>query len=115
VLKRLQLKLGECGKNFQKKDGQLIELVLMNLRTPFDVLCSTFHTNCKTCKEDGKDYTFDTLCGLLINDQHRLLDEGKLGGKHQAHLLKGKGKMNYKERGCSDAPVHRQECLDQKD
>jgi hypothetical protein len=43
-----------------------------------------------------------------------LLDEGKLGGKHQAHLLKGKGKMNYKERGHFDALVHRQECLNQK-
>jgi hypothetical protein len=38
--------LGECGKNYKKKDGKLIELVLMNLRTPFDVL-------------DGKDYTFE--------------------------------------------------------
>jgi hypothetical protein len=41
-VKELQLKLGECGKNYQKKDGQLIELVLMNLRTPFDVFCVTF-------------------------------------------------------------------------
>jgi hypothetical protein len=50
----------------------------------------------------------------LINDQHRLLDEGKLGGKHQFHLLEGKGKMNYKERGRSIALVHKQECLNQK-
>jgi hypothetical protein len=28
-VKELQLKLGECGKNYKKKDGQLIELVLM--------------------------------------------------------------------------------------
>jgi hypothetical protein len=30
-VKDLQLKLGECGKDLSKKDGQLIELVLMNL------------------------------------------------------------------------------------
>jgi hypothetical protein len=41
-VKELQLKLGECGKNYLKKDGQLIELVLMNLRTPFDVFVLTF-------------------------------------------------------------------------
>jgi hypothetical protein len=65
-------------------------------------------------KEDGKDYTFDVLCGLLINDQHRFLDEGKLGGKHQDHFLKRKGKMNYKERGHFEVPIHRQEYLNQK-
>jgi hypothetical protein len=27
-----------------------------------------------------------------------LLEEGKLGGKHQAHLLKGKGKMDHRDR-----------------
>ena len=37
-------------------------------------------------------YTFNTLCDLLINDQQKLFDEGKLSGKHQAHLLKGKVK-----------------------
>jgi hypothetical protein len=71
----------------------------MNLITPFNVLFSMFQTNLQECKEDRKDYSFDTLCVLLINDQHGLLDEGKRVGKHQAHLLKGKGKMNYKERG----------------
>jgi hypothetical protein len=44
-VKELQLKLSECGKNYQKKDGQLIELVLMNLRTPFNMFMSTFRTN----------------------------------------------------------------------
>ena len=29
-VKELMLKLGECGKGFPKKDGQLIKLVLMN-------------------------------------------------------------------------------------
>jgi len=44
-VKELQLKLGECGNNFQNKYGQLIKLVLVNLKTPFDVLCSMFQTN----------------------------------------------------------------------
>jgi hypothetical protein len=44
-VKELQLKLGECGKNYEKKYGKLIELVLMNLRSPFDLFISTFHTN----------------------------------------------------------------------
>jgi hypothetical protein len=54
----------------------------MNLRTPFDVFVSTFHTNWNACKEDGKDYTFEDFCGLLITNHHKLLEEGKLGGKH---------------------------------
>jgi hypothetical protein len=57
-----------------------------------------FQTNWKTHKEYGKDYTFDIFCDLLINDQHRLLDERKLSSKHQAHFLKGKEKINSKER-----------------
>jgi hypothetical protein len=80
--------LGECGKNHQKKDGKLIEMVLMNLRTLFDVFMMFFHTNWKTRKEYGKDYTFEDLCGFLITDQHRLLEEGNNGGKIQALLLK---------------------------
>ena len=32
-IKELHLKLGECGKDFPKKDEQHIELVLMNLKT----------------------------------------------------------------------------------
>jgi len=31
--------------------------------------------------------------GQLIKYQYRLLDEGKLGNKHQAHLLRGKRKQ----------------------
>jgi hypothetical protein len=92
------LKLGECGKNFQNKYGQLIQMVLMNTRTLFDVFCSTFHINWKKHEEYGNKYTFDTLCGLLINDQKRLLEERNLGSKHQAHLLKGKENINYKEK-----------------
>ena len=36
------MKLGECGNDFLKKDVQLIELVLMNLQTPYDVFFSFF-------------------------------------------------------------------------
>jgi hypothetical protein len=35
-VKEMWMKLGEWGENFQKKDGQPIELVLMNLRASFD-------------------------------------------------------------------------------
>ena len=81
-IKEIQLKLGEGGRIFPNKDGHLIELVLMNLRTLCDVLCSSFHANWMSHKEDFKDFTFDTLCDLLIKDQHKLLDERKLGNKH---------------------------------
>jgi hypothetical protein len=79
----------------------------MNIRTPFDVFYSTFWTIWKEHQDDGKDFTFDTFCGLLIIDQNNLLDGAKFGRKHQAHFIKGKGKMNYKERGHSDALVCR--------
>jgi hypothetical protein len=72
----------------------------MNLRTPYDVFFVSFHTNWRSYKEDGKDYSFDVFCDLLIRDQQNLLDEGKLGGKQQAHLLNGKIKKNYKDRVC---------------
>jgi hypothetical protein len=98
-VKELQLKLEECGKKYQKKDGKLIELVLMNLRTPFDIFVSTLYTNWKEHKEDGKDYTFEYLYGPLITDQHKLLEEGNLGGKHlHAHFLKGKNKRDPRDR-----------------
>jgi hypothetical protein len=86
-------------KVFPKELGYLIELVLMNPQTPYDVLCSLFHKNWKSRKEDGKDYSFDIFCDLLIRDQQKLLDEGKLGDKHQDHLFKGKGKNIYNDRG----------------
>ena len=53
-------------------------------------------------KQDGKDFTFDTFCDLLMKDQHKFLEEGKLGGKNQAHLLKRKVKPNPKEHGHED-------------
>jgi hypothetical protein len=102
-VKELQLKLGGCVKNYQKKDGKLIELILMNLRTLFDMFMSKFRTNWKACKEDGKDYTYEALCGLLIIDQHRFLGEGNIGGKHQAHLLNGNGKVDTRNRVQSNA------------
>ena len=101
-VKKLQLKLGEYGKNYQKKDGQLIKMILVNLRTPFDMFVSTFHTNWKERKEDGNDYTFEYFYGILIIDHHRLFGEGKFGGKHQDHLLKGMDKMDPKDRAWLD-------------
>jgi hypothetical protein len=106
-VKEIHLKLGECGKNYQNKDDKCIELVPMNLRTPFDVFIFKFKTNWKECKEDGKDYTFDSFSRLLINDQHIFLNEGKLGEKHQAHLLKEKDKVNNKEIGKFNTPIQR--------
>ena len=53
-------------------------------------------------KQDGKDFTFDIFCDLLIKDQHKFLEEGKLGTKHQAHFLKSNIKQTYKEHGCLD-------------
>ena len=41
-IKELQLKLGECHKDNLKNDEHLIMLVLMNLKTPYDVFCSSF-------------------------------------------------------------------------
>jgi hypothetical protein len=84
----------------------------MNLRTPFDVFISNFCTNWQTRKQYGKDYRFEYLCGLLITDHHILLDEGKIGGKHQANFIKGKGKSNHKERGWFNTPIQRHGCLD---
>ena len=89
-IKELWLKLGKFGKGFPNKDGHLIEIVLMNLQMPYDVLFLSFHTNQRSRKEDNKDYSFDVFCDLFIRDQHKLLNEGKLGGKQQDHLIKGK-------------------------
>lgn len=74
----------------------------MNLRTTYDVLCSSFCTNWRSRNDDGKDYTFDVFCDLLIKDQQKLFDEWNFGDKHKAHLLKRKGKKNYEERGCAN-------------
>lgn len=108
------MKSGECGDEFPKKYRQLIELILKNLRTPYNVFLYSFHINWRSHKEDGKDYTVDVFCDLLIKDQQKLFDEGNLGGMHQDHFLKSKGKKNYKERGCIDAFGSLQECIDRK-
>jgi hypothetical protein len=34
------------------------------------------------------------FCGVLIVDQHSLLEEENIGGKHQSHFLKGKKNMD---------------------
>ena len=86
----------------------------MNLRTPYDVFWSSFHTNQRLQKEYGKDYMLYVFYDSLIKDKTKLLDEGKLGGKHQAHLFKIKGNKRYKEREHINVFGSKQECLDQK-
>lgn len=98
-IKELQWNWGECSKNFPKKDDHLIELILMNMNTPYDILCSTFHTSWASRKEYGKDVSFDSFCGLFIRAHEKLLDDGKLEIKQQAHLFQGKSWHNYKEKG----------------
>jgi hypothetical protein len=41
-LKKLQLKLRECGKDFKKKEGQSIDLSLVNLIALYNSFDSTF-------------------------------------------------------------------------
>jgi hypothetical protein len=60
-VKELQLKLGECGNTYLKKDGQIINMDLMNSRTPFDVFMLTFCIIWKAHKEYCKDYTFESF------------------------------------------------------
>jgi hypothetical protein len=86
----------------------------MNLRTPFDVFMLTFRTNRQAHKEYGKDYTFEDFCGLLVIVQHRFLEELNLGGKHEAHLFKGKGKMDPRDRVQFDASTQKPAYCDQK-
>ena len=50
-------------------------------------------------KQDDNDFTFDTLCDLLIKDQQKFVEEWDIGSNHQAHLLKGKVNINFKEPG----------------
>ena len=53
-------------------------------------------------KQVGNEFIFDTFCDLLIKEQLKLVEEGKLGGKNQAHLLKSEVKTTFKERGWKD-------------
>jgi hypothetical protein len=86
------LKFGGCRSSLLKKEGQLIEMVSMKLKTPYDALCLTFHASWAFGKEDGTMIdSFDSLCGLLISACEKFLDEGKLEVKRHAHLLNGKG------------------------
>ena len=50
----------------------------MILKIPYDVFASKIHDNWTSRKKYGKDYSFDTFCGLLIRENERLFDEGKL-------------------------------------
>ena len=63
------MKLGKFEMGFPKKDVYLIKLVLMNLRIPYNVFFSSFCTNWRSRKEDGRDYSIDVFCDLLIRDQ----------------------------------------------
>ena len=63
------VELGKHGKHFLKKNGQLIELVPINLNTPYDVFYSLFRANWMSHKQDGKDFTFDNFCDFLIKYQ----------------------------------------------
>jgi hypothetical protein len=71
----------------------------MNLKTPYDDLCSTYMENWASRKEDSKDYTFDSFCSLFIRAQEKLLDERNLRDMLQVFFMKEKGRQNYKERG----------------
>jgi hypothetical protein len=42
-------------------------------------------------KGHGNNYSFDCLCGLLIREYKKVLDEGKLEFKKQENFLKGEG------------------------
>ena len=50
----------------------------------------------------------------MIRYQHKLIEEGNIGGKQQTHFMKGKCKHNYKDRSCTNGPSPRQGCLDEK-
>ena len=54
----------------------------MKLKKPCDVLFSSFHASWISYKQDNKDFSFDVFCDLLIKDQQKLLEEGKLGNKY---------------------------------
>jgi len=97
--KELQFKLGEYSNDFPKNDSEFIEPILMNLKTPYDVLCSTLYVSWASRKEDGKGYTFDSFCGFLIMAHEKFLDGDKLEINEYAHLLKDKDRQNYRERG----------------
>ena len=63
----MKLKLGKCGQLFSNKDGQLIELVLMNMWTSYDVLFSSFCSKSMSHKQYGKDFIFDIFCDFFLS------------------------------------------------
>jgi len=73
-----------------------------------------FHTNWKAHKENGKDYTFKAFCGLFITNQHKILEEGRIGDKNQSHLLKVKGKLDPMDRVQFDASTQKPTCNEQE-
>ena len=78
--------MGECGKRFPKTDGQLIELVLMNTKTHYDVLCSSFRANWMSRKEDDKDFYFDTFLLMKLSLMPTWTCNG-LTGCHWCHQV----------------------------
>jgi hypothetical protein len=71
----------------------------MNLKTPYDVLCSTFCASGTSKKDDCKDCSFHFCCGSIIRAQKKLLEKQKLEVKQQAHSLKGKVRQHYRGSG----------------
>ena len=68
----------------------------MNLRTPYDVLCSSFYNNWRSHKEDCKDYTFDDFCDLLINDKKNCLMKGSLVFSIRFTCLRGRSRKTIR-------------------
>jgi len=82
-------------------------MVLMKLRTLFEVFALNLCTNSQEHKEYGKGNTFEYFYGLLIIDQHILLEEGKLGGRHKAHFIKGNSNMDPRDKARFDASTQK--------
>ena len=89
-VKDLKVNLGEHGKGFLKKDDQFEELILMSLKTTYDIFYLEFHTDWAYMKEDGNEYAFDYLYSLLLRVHEKFLGEGKPKNKKQTNLIKGK-------------------------
>lgn len=72
----------------------------MNLETPCDVLCSTFHVSLAARKVDDKDCQFfDSFYGFLVMEPKKNHDERKLEVKKRVHFLEDKGPKKHRERG----------------
>jgi len=82
---------------FPNKECQLIEMISLNFKTPYDVLCFTFYENSASRKEDVKDYTFDSFCDLFIRTLENFLDKDEIDINKHYHFIKGKGRKNYRD------------------